>query len=83
LGFFTAIIAFVFGTITITVKLNLQASLILISAFGLIMIVFALCLSILFVKSEKKWFEDKRFWVLTLIVFLIFLIVRLGNSLVN
>jgi hypothetical protein len=68
LGFFTAIIAFIFGAITITVKFELPSALILMSSFGLMMIIFVLMLSILFIDSKKKLLEDKRIWGLIIIL---------------
>jgi len=68
LGFFTAIIAFIFGAITITIKAELPSALILISSFGLVMLVFILALSIVFIKSEKRIIHDKRFWTLVVIL---------------
>lgn len=81
LGFFTAIIAFIFGAITITVKTDLQSALVLITSFGLIMLIFILALSIVFIKTDKKIYEDKRFYLLIFILFINISLIYLGNPL--
>lgn len=81
LGFFTAIIAFIFGAITITVKTELTSALILTTSFGLIMLIFTLALSIVFINTDKELMRDKRFWTLIIILLINISLIFLASPL--
>lgn len=83
LGFFTAIIAFIFGTVTISVSLELSSALVLMTSFGFVMIVFILTLSLVFVNSQSPLLTDKRLWTLVIVLLINISIIFLNPQLVK
>lgn len=83
LGFFTAIIAFIFGAVTISISLDLSSALILMCSFGFAMIVFILAISLAFTRPQTTIFKDKRMWVLIVILLINISLIFLSPRLVQ
>jgi tetratricopeptide (TPR) repeat protein len=83
LAFFIAIIAFIFGAVSISIKLELSSALVLMSSFGFAMIIFSLTMSLVFIKSEVPLLKDKRLWALIIILLINISIIFLSPIMVN
>jgi tetratricopeptide (TPR) repeat protein len=75
LGFFSAIVAFILATVSIGKSFSFLETVYFILALGIILILFAVTLSILFNSSKKKLFEDKKFWILVIGLFFMLLLI--------
>lgn len=75
LGFFSAIVAFILSTVSIGKSFSFLETVYFILALGIILILFAVTLSILFTASEKRLFEDKKFWILLLGLFFMLILI--------
>lgn len=72
LGFFTAIIAFVFSTVSFGTKFEFREAILFNISLGIVLIIFTLVISLLFSKKDIKK-SDSRIWILvSLILSLIF-----------
>jgi hypothetical protein len=71
IGVFTAIIAFIFSTISFAKDYSYSETLLLIITFGLVLILFSLAVSLLFQSKDKAIFKDTRIY--TIIFILLFL----------
>ncbi len=74
LGIFTAIIAFIFSTVSISKSFEFSQSLVFIICLGLILILFCLILSIIFINSNSSILGDRRLYIIILLGVLLYLI---------
>ncbi len=75
LGFFTAIIAFVFSTVTVGKNFDFNEAIIFNISLGLTLVNFALIISLLFSKKEVKLFDYRIILIIVIFVFLTLLII--------
>ena len=75
LGFFSAIVAFILSTVSLGKNFSFVEAVYFIIALGLILILFAVTLSLLFNSTSHSILKDKKFWILmvSLIVLLLFI----------
>lgn len=67
LGFFTAIIAFVFSTVSFGTKFEFREAIVFNISLGIILVIFALVISLLFSKKDIKK-SDGRIWILVALI---------------
>lgn len=80
LGFFSGIVAFILSTVSIGKNFSFLEAIYFIVALGLILILFNISLSVLFSSSKTNLFQDKKFWILTVSLILIFLFIIMSSS---
>lgn len=74
LAFFSAIIAFIFSTVSIGSKFSFKEAILFIPCLGLILILFLLTMNILFAKDSIKWYDSKIAIILIVIGFILYII---------
>jgi tetratricopeptide (TPR) repeat protein len=72
LGIFTAIIVFIFSTITIERNFLFEQAIVLMICLGLILILFCVILSILFSDRSKPVLKDGRFYIIIALAVIVF-----------
>lgn len=80
LGFFTAIIAFIFSTITIGKNFNFNDAIIFNISLGITLIIFVLLVSLLFSKKQVKLLDYRIILILLMIISLLLIILKFGFS---
>lgn len=80
LGFFSAIVAFILSTVSIGKNFSFVEATYFIVTLGIILILFATTLSVLFSTSKKKIFNDTKFWILIAGLILLFWFVIATDS---
>jgi tetratricopeptide (TPR) repeat protein len=80
LGFFAAIIAFILSTVSIGKNFSFIEATYFIIALGLVLLLFAVTLSILFKTLNRDFTKDIRFWILLVSIFLLIAFVFNMNS---
>ncbi|MBW0176623.1 hypothetical protein [Sediminibacterium sp.] len=76
LGFFSAIVAFILSTVSIGKNFSFLEATYFIVALGLILILFAITLSVLFSSKKAELIKDKKFWILIVGIILLFLFIQ-------
>lgn len=83
LGFFSAIVAFILSTVSIGKNFSFIEAVYFIVALGIILILFAVALSTLFSSTKTALFKDKKFWILTVGLILLFLFIITTDTISN
>jgi tetratricopeptide (TPR) repeat protein len=75
LGFFAAIVVFILSTVSIGENFSFIEALYFIIALGIILILFVTSIYTIYSSDRTKLLSDKRFWILIVGLFLLFLLI--------
>lgn len=79
LGIFTAILSFIFVNVNIALKsLAVQDTLTLMGGMALILVLFAIVMSLLFARKRDSLVQELRFWIIVTLVLCFFVLYRLS-----
>jgi Mn2+/Fe2+ NRAMP family transporter len=80
LGFFSAIIAFILSTVSIGKNYKYIEALNFMLGLGIILVLFALTMSLFFNRNEKKLlYKDYKFWILIIALIAMLLLILTNN----
>lgn len=79
-GFFSGIVAFILSTVSIGENFSFIEAICFIIGLGLVLILFAISMSILFNTSRKKYYQDKKFWILIIGIIALFMYLLWVNA---
>ena len=79
-GFFSGIVAFILSTVSIGKNFSFIEAICFIIGLGLVLILFAISMSILFNTNKKTYLKDKKFWILIVGILLLFFYLIFINS---